>query len=149
MVYYPLSVVMLAGIREVLVLSTPEDIGQYKRLLGDGSQWGITLQYKIQKEPKGLAEAFVLGEDFIGEDPVCLILGDNIFYGLDFSEQLETVVEQTKLGHKATIFGYTVKDPQRYGVIEFDAQGKALSIEEKPEHTQKQSSGGRLVFLPQ
>ena len=148
MVYYPLSVVMLAGIREVLVLSTPKDIGQYKRLLGDGSQWGITLQYKIQKEPKGLAEAFVLGEDFIGEDSVCLILGDNIFYGLDFSEQLETVVDRTKLGHKATIFGYTVKDPQRYGVIEFDAQGKALSIEEKPEMPKSNQAVVGLYFYP-
>ena len=148
MVYYPLSVVMLAGIREVLVLSTPKDIGQYKRLLGDGSQWGIILQYKIQKEPKGLAEAFVLGEDFIGEDPVCLILGDNIFYGLDFSEQLETAVEKTKLGHKATIFGYTVKDPQRYGVIEFDAQGKALSIEEKPEMPKSNQAVVGLYFYP-
>ena len=148
MVYYPLSVVMLAGIREVLVLSTPKDIGQYKRLLGDGSQWGIILQYKIQKEPKGLAEAFVLGEDFIGEDPVCLILGDNIFYGLDFSEQLETVVEKTKLGHKATIFGYTVKDPQRYGVIEFDGQGKALSIEEKPEMPKSNQAVVGLYFYP-
>src|SRR6056300_863665 len=148
MVYYPLSVVMLAGIREVLVLSTPEDIVQYKRLLGDGSQWGIILQYKIQKEPKGLAEAFVLGEDFIGEDPVCLILGDNIFYGLDFSEQLETVVERTKLGHKATIFGYTVKDPQRYGVIEFDGQGKALSIEEKPEMPKSNQALVGLYFYP-
>ncbi|MDA7694624.1 glucose-1-phosphate thymidylyltransferase RfbA [Flavobacteriaceae bacterium] len=148
MVYYPLSVVMLAGIREVLVLSTPKDIGQYKRLLGDGSQWGIILQYKIQKEPKGLAEAFVLGEDFIGEDPVCLILGDNIFYGLDFSEQLETVVGKTKLGHKATIFGYTVKDPQRYGVIEFDGQGKALSIEEKPEMPKSNQAVVGLYFYP-
>lgn len=148
MVYYPLSVVMLAGIREVLVLSTPKDIGQYKRLLGDGSQWGIILQYKIQKEPKGLAEAFVLGEDFIGEDPVCLILGDNIFYGLDFSEQLETVVEKTKLGHKATIFGYTVKDPQRYGVIEFDEQDKALSIEEKPEMPKSNQAVVGLYFYP-
>jgi len=148
MVYYPLSVVMLAGIREVLVLSTPKDIVQYKRLLGDGSQWGIILQYKIQKEPKGLAEAFVLGEDFIGEDPVCLILGDNIFYGLDFSEQLETVVEKTKLGHKATIFGYTVKDPQRYGVIEFDGQGKALSIEEKPEMPKSNQAVVGLYFYP-
>ncbi|MDC0916759.1 glucose-1-phosphate thymidylyltransferase RfbA [Flavobacteriaceae bacterium] len=146
MVYYPLSVVMLAGIREVLVLSTPEDIGQYKRLLGDGSQWGITLQYKIQTEPKGLAEAFVLGEDFIGEDPVCLILGDNIFYGLEFSDQLETVVEQTKLGQKATIFGYTVKDPKRYGVIEFDAQGKALSIEEKPQQPKSNQAVVGLYF---
>ncbi|MDA9588453.1 glucose-1-phosphate thymidylyltransferase RfbA [Flavobacteriaceae bacterium] len=148
MVYYPLSVLMLAGIREVLVLSTPKDIGQYKRLLGDGSQWGIILQYKIQKEPKGLAEAFVLGEDFIGEDSVCLILGDNIFYGLDFSEQLETVVEKTKLGHKATIFGYTVKDPQRYGVIEFDGQGKALSIEEKPEMPKSNQAVVGLYFYP-
>ena len=148
MVYYPLSVVMLAGIREVLVLSTPKDIGQYKRLLGDGSQWGIILQYKIQKEPKGLAEAFVLGEDFIGEDPVCLILGDNIFDGLDFSEQLETAVEKTKLGHKATIFGYTVKDPQRYGVIEFDGQGKALSIEEKPEMPKSNQAVVGLYFYP-
>ncbi|MDA8657621.1 glucose-1-phosphate thymidylyltransferase RfbA [Flavobacteriaceae bacterium] len=148
MVYYPLSVVMLAGIREVLVLSTPEDIGQYKRLLGDGSQWGITLQYKIQMEPKGIAEAFVLGEDFIGEDPVCLILGDNIFYGLDFSEQLETVVERTKFGQKATIFGYTVKDPQRYGVIEFDAQGKALSIEEKPQQPKSNQAVVGLYFYP-
>jgi glucose-1-phosphate thymidylyltransferase len=148
MVYYPLSVLMLAGIREVLVISTPEDISQYKRLLGDGSQWGITLQYKVQREPKGLAEAFVLGEDFIGEEPVCLILGDNIFYGLDFSEQLETVVERTKLGQKATIFGYTVKDPQRYGVIEFDAQGKALSIEEKPEIPKSNQAVVGLYFYP-
>lgn len=148
MVYYPLSVLMLAGIREVLVISTPEDISQYQRLLGDGSQWGITLQYKVQPEPKGLAEAFVLGEDFIGEDPVCLILGDNIFYGLDFSEQLGTVVERTKLGQKATIFGYTVKDPQRYGVIEFDAQGKALSIEEKPEIPKSNQAVVGLYFYP-
>jgi len=148
MVYYPLSVLMLAGIREVLVISTPEDISQYKRLLGDGSQWGITLQYKVQREPKGLAEAFVLGEDFIGEEPVCLILGDNIFYGLDFSEQLETVVERTKLGQKATIFGYTVNDPQRYGVIEFDAQGKALSIEEKPEIPKSNQAVVGLYFYP-
>ena len=148
MVYYPLSVLMLAGIREVLVISTPEDISQYERLLGDGSQWGITLQYKVQREPKGLAEAFVLGEDFIGEDPVCLILGDNIFYGLDFSEQLETVVERTKLGQKATIFGYTVKEPQRYGVIEFDAQGNALSIEEKPEIPKSNQAVVGLYFYP-
>ena len=148
MVYYPLSVLMLAGIRELLVISTPEDISQYERLLGDGSQWGITLQYKVQSEPKGLAEAFVLGEDFIGEDPVCLILGDNIFYGLDFPEQLETVVERTKLGQKATIFGYTVKDPQRYGVIEFDAQGKALSIEEKPQQPKSNQAVVGLYFYP-
>ena len=148
MVYYPLSVLMLAGIRDVLVISTPEDIGQYKRLLGDGSHWGIKLQYKIQLEPKGLAEAFILGEDFIGEDSVCLILGDNIFYGTDFSEQLETVVRRTKLSQKATIFGYTVKDPRRYGVIEFDTQGKALSIEEKPEQPKSNQAVVGLYFYP-
>ena len=148
MVYYPLSVLMLAGIREVLVISTPEDISQYQRLLGDGSHWGITLHYKVQREPKGLAEAFVLGEDFIGEESVCLILGDNIFHGLDFSEQLETTVERTKLGQKATIFGYTVKDPQRYGVIEFDAQGNALSIEEKPEIPKSNQAAVGLYFYP-
>ena len=148
MVYYPLSVLMLAGIRDVLVITTPEDIGQYERLLGDGSHWGIKLQYKIQLEPKGLAEAFILGEDFIGEDSVCLILGDNIFYGTDFSEQLETVVRRTKLSQKATIFGYTVKDPRRYGVIEFDTQGKALSIEEKPEQPKSNQAVVGLYFYP-
>ena len=148
MVYYPLSVLIMAGIRDVLVITTPEDIGQYERLLGDGSHWGIKLQYKIQLEPKGLAEAFILGEDFIGEDSVCLILGDNIFYGMDFSEQLETVVSRTKLSQKATIFGYTVKDPWRYGVIEFDAQGKALSIEEKPKQPKSNQVVVGLYFYP-
>ena len=148
MVYYPLSVLMLAGIREVLIINSPEDMKQYKRLLGDGSQWGITLQYKIQNQPKGLAEAFILGEEFIGKDPVCLILGDNIFYGLDFSEQLEAVVERNKLGLKATIFGYTVKDPQRYGVIEFDSHGKALSIVEKPQKPKSNQAVVGLYFYP-
>ncbi len=148
MVYYPLSVLMLAGIREVLVISTPQDICQYQRLLRDGSQWGITLLYKVQSQPKGLADAFLLGEDFVGEDTVCLILGDNIFYGFDFSNQLETVVEQTELGQKATIFGYTVKDPQRYGVIEFDDQGNALSIEEKPEQPKSNQAVVGLYFYP-
>lgn len=148
MVYYPLSVLMLAGIREVLVISTPQDICQYQRLLGDGSQWGIMLLYKVQSQPKGLADAFLLGEDFVGEDTVCLILGDNIFYGFDFSDQLETVVEQTELGQKATIFGYTVKDPQRYGVIEFDDQGNALSIEEKPEQPKSNQAVVGLYFYP-
>lgn len=148
MVYYPLSVLFLAGIREVLLISTPEDIGQYQRLLGNGSQWGITLQYKIQEHPKGLAEAFILGEEFIGEDPVCLILGDNIFYGLDFSKQLEDVVERTKRGAKATIFGYTVKDPERYGVIEFDDKGAALSIEEKPVSPKSNQAVVGLYFYP-
>ena len=148
MVYYPLSVLMLAGIREVLVISTPQDICQYQRLLGNGSQWGITLLYKVQSQPKGLADAFLLGEDFVGEDTVCLILGDNIFYGFDFSDQLETVVEQTELGQKATIFGYTVKDPQRYGVIEFDDKGNALSIEEKPEQPKSNQAVVGLYFYP-
>ncbi len=132
MVYYSLSVLLLAGIREVLLISTPQDIKQYERLLGDGSQWGITIVYKTQDKPNGLAAAFILGEEFIGGGTVCLILGDNIFYGLGFSKQLEGIVERIKLGAKATIFGYRVKDPQRYGVIEFDDKGVALSIEEKP-----------------
>jgi glucose-1-phosphate thymidylyltransferase len=148
MVYYPLSVLLLAGIREVLLISTPQDIEQYQRLLGDGSKWGITIVFKIQYKPNGLAAAFLLGEEFIGQDPVCLILGDNIFYGLDFSKQLEGVVERTKLGVKATIFGYTVKDPQRYGVIEFDDKGAALSIEEKPENPKSNQAVVGLYFYP-
>jgi glucose-1-phosphate thymidylyltransferase len=148
MVYYPLSVLLLAGIREVLVISTPEDIEQYERLLDDGSQWGITLLYKVQEKPNGLAAAFTLGEAFIGNDPVCLILGDNIFYGLDFSSQLEAVVERTRLGSKATIFGYTVKDPKRYGVIEYDDQGEVISIEEKPEQPKSQQAVVGLYFYP-
>ena len=148
MVYYPLSVLMLAGIREILLISTPEDIKQYERLLGDGSQWGITILYKIQPEPKGLAEAFLLGEEFIGQDSVCLILGDNIFYGLDFSLQLEAVVERTHMGAQATIFGYSVKDPQRYGVIEFDETGKAISISEKPETPKSDQAVVGLYFYP-
>ena len=148
MVYYPLSVLLLAGIREVLLISTPQDIEQYQRLLGDGSKWGITIVFKIQYKPNGLAAAFLLGEEFIGQDPVCLILGDNIFYGLDFSKQLEGVVERTKLGVKATIFGYTVKDPQRYGVIEFDDKGAALSIEEKPENPKGNQAVVGLYFYP-
>ena len=148
MVYYPLSVLIMAGIREVLVISTPQDIRQYQRVLGDGSQWGISLLYKIQDQPNGLAEAFLLGEEFIGQDPVCLILGDNIFYGLNFSKQLERVVERTKLGAKATIFGYTVKDPQRYGVIEFNDQGEPLAIEEKPTIPKSNQAVVGLYFYP-
>ena len=148
MVYYPLSVLLMAGIREVLVISTPQDIAQYQRVLGDGSQWGISLQYKVQDQPKGLAEAFLLGEEFIGQDPVCLILGDNIFYGLNFSKQLERVVERTQLGAKATIFGYTVKYPQRYGVIEFNDQGEPLAIEEKPTIPKSNQAVVGLYFYP-
>ena len=148
MVYYPLSVLLEAGIREVLLISTPEDLEQYKRLLGDGSQWGINLQYKVQQKPNGLAEAFILGEEFIGKEAVCLILGDNIFYGVDFSEQLEAVKKRTSLVSKATIFGYTINDPQRYGVIEYDDHGKAISIEEKPETPKSNEAVVGLYFYP-
>lgn len=148
MVYYPLSVLLLAGVREVLLISSPQDINQYRRLLGDGSQWGIEIIYKIQDKPNGLAAAFLLGEEFIGEEPVCLILGDNIFYGLDLSKQLEGVVERTKLVAKATIFGYKVKDPQRYGVIEFDDNGAAISIEEKPVNPRSNTAVVGLYFYP-
>ena len=148
MVYYPLSVLMKAEIREVLLISTPEDLGQYERLLGDGSQWGVSLQYKVQQKPNGLAEAFILGEEFIGDGAICLILGDNIFYGVDFSEQLEAVKRRTILDKKATIFGYTINDPQRYGVIEYDNHGKVISIEEKPETPKSNEAVVGLYFYP-
>ena len=130
MIYYPLSVLMLAGIREILLISTPEDLPLFKRLLGDGSQIGISLSYAAQPKPEGLAQAFIIGKSFIGNDPVCLILGDNIFYGHNLSEILKRAVQQTRGG---LIFGYLVKDPQRYGVVEFDADGTVIGIEEKPE----------------
>lgn len=132
MIYYPLSVLMLAGIREVLIISTPEDENSFKRLLGDGSRFGIELRYKVQPSPDGLAQAFILGEDFIGSDDVCLVLGDNIFYGQGFSPKLKSAVENAKKGLGATVFGYQVKDPERFGVVEFDINQKAISIEEKP-----------------
>jgi len=132
MVYYPLSVLMLAGIREVLIITTPEDIDSFKRLLGDGSQFGIELSYTEQPSPDGLAQAFILGEDFIGNDDVCLVLGDNIFYGQGFTPKLKHAVENAKNGQGATVFGYQVKDPERFGVVEFDENQKAISIEEKP-----------------
>jgi glucose-1-phosphate thymidylyltransferase len=130
MIYYPLSVLMLAGIREILIISTPTDIGLYENLLGDGSQLGIQISYKIQPSPDGLAQAFILGEEFIGDDNVCLILGDNIFYGYNFRSILE---EAANLKDGSIVFGYYVNDPERYGVAEFDAAGKVISIEEKPE----------------
>ncbi|GAB1453652.1 glucose-1-phosphate thymidylyltransferase RfbA [Draconibacterium sp.] len=130
MIYYPLSVLMLAGIREILVISTPTDIGLYENLLGDGSQLGIQISYKIQPSPDGLAQAFILGEEFIGDDNVCLILGDNIFYGYNFRSILE---EAAGLKDGSIVFGYYVNDPDRYGVVEFDPNGKVISIEEKPE----------------
>ena len=148
MVYYPLSVLFLAGIQDILIISTPSDISQYQTLLGDGSQWGVSLQYKVQDQPNGLAEAFILGEEFIGNDPVCLILGDNIFYSDGFSSLLKTVVERTTSSQKATIFGYTVNDPQRYGVIEYDHDGNAISIEEKPEHPKSNQAVVGLYFYP-
>ena len=129
MVYYPISVLMLAGIRDILLISTPEDIGGYQRLLGDGSDFGIRLQYAVQPKPDGLAQAFIIGEEFIGGSSVCLVLGDNIFYGQGFRPMLQKAAAQTS---GATVFGYQVKDPERFGVVEFDAQGKVRSIEEKP-----------------
>lgn len=129
MVYYPLSVLMLAGIREVLIISTPEDIDGFKRLLGDGSQFGIDISYAVQPSPDGLAQAFIIGEEFIGDSNVCLVLGDNIFYGPGFSPLLRKAASQTS---GATVFGYQVKDPERFGVVEFDKNKKAISIEEKP-----------------
>ncbi len=129
MIYYPLSVLMLAGIKEVLIISTPEDLPRFEELLGDGSDWGIRLEYKVQPNPDGLAQAFILGEEFIGNDSVCLILGDNIFFGHGFSDSLK---EASKLKEGAVVFGYQVKDPQRFGVVEFDKDKNAISIEEKP-----------------
>ncbi|RRV03917.1 glucose-1-phosphate thymidylyltransferase [Pseudomonas sp. v388] len=129
MIYYPISVLMLAGIREIMIISTPHDLPQYRNLLGDGSQFGVQFHYAEQPRPDGLAQAFLIGEEFIGDDSVCLILGDNIFHGQHFSEQLHKAAAQTE---GATVFGYWVKDPDRFGVIDFDEHGKALSIEEKP-----------------
>ncbi len=129
MIYYPLSVLMLSGIQEVLIISTPHDIGLYETLLGDGSQLGIRIEYAIQPSPDGLAQAFIIGEDFIGKDSVCLVLGDNIFYGYNFSQ---TLIDASKQEDGATVFGYYVNDPERYGVAEFDDKGTVLSLEEKP-----------------
>ncbi|MGP9675248.1 MULTISPECIES: glucose-1-phosphate thymidylyltransferase RfbA [unclassified Halomonas] len=129
MIYYPISVLMLAGIREILIISTPEDLSQYENLLGDGSAFGVRFEYAVQPSPDGLAQAFLIGEDFIGGAPVCLVLGDNIFHGQHFSDQLKRASEQQS---GATVFGYLVKDPERFGVVEFNDDGKAVSIEEKP-----------------
>jgi glucose-1-phosphate thymidylyltransferase len=143
MIYYPLSTLMLAGIREILILSTPADTPRFEELLGDGSELGLSLKYKVQESPNGLAQAFVLGREFVGSDPVCLVLGDNIFYGPHLTGMLQNAARQTS---GATVFGYYVRDPDRYGVVEFDSQGKALSIEEKPEHPKSNYAVVGLYF---
>lgn len=143
MIFYPLSVLMLAGMREILIISTPEDLPCFRKLLGDGSQYGIELTYAEQPSPDGLAQAFIIGEEFIGEDPCCLILGDNIFYGQHFSDNLRSAMEQTE---GATVFGYHVSDPERFGVVDFNQDGKALSIEEKPENPKSNYAVTGLYF---
>lgn len=143
MIYYPMSVLMLADIRDILIISTPEDLPQYRRLLRDGSQFGLNLRFAEQAHPDGLAQAFLIGEDFIGNDPVCLILGDNIFHGQHFTEKLRRAVSQT-VG--ATIFGYLVKDPERFGVVSFDSKGQAIAIEEKPAKPQSPYAVTGLYF---
>ena len=146
MIYYPLSVLMLAGIREILIITTPEDSDSFKRLLGDGSRFGIELTYTVQPTPDGLAQAFILGEEFIGSDDVCLVLGDNIFYGHGFTPKLKHAVENAKNGKGATVFGYQVKDPERFGVVEFDENKKAISIEEKPKKPKSHYAVTGLYF---
>ncbi|KZZ57490.1 glucose-1-phosphate thymidylyltransferase [Oleiphilus sp. HI0125] len=146
MIYYPLSVLMLAGIREILIISTPEDLPQYERLLGDGSQFGISLEYAVQENPEGLAQAFLIGDEFIGQDSVCLVLGDNVFYGPNFTPKLIDAVKRAEQQNVATVFGYQVKDPERFGVVEFDANKNAISIEEKPTKPKSKHAVTGLYF---
>lgn len=148
MIYYPLSVLMLAGIREVLIISTPQDLPNFRRLFGDGSQLGITIEYAEQPSPDGLAQAFIIGEEFIGEDPVCLILGDNIFYGAGLQQQLLEAREKVEEENQAVVFGYYVDDPERYGVAAFDDHGKVLDIEEKPKSPKSNYAIVGLYFYP-
>lgn len=148
MVYYPISVLMLAGIREILIISTPFDLPGFKRLLGDGSDYGVKFEYAEQPSPDGLAQAFTIGADFIGDDAVCLVLGDNIFYGSYFIPMLKEAVRAAEEDQKATIFGYWVNDPERYGVAEFDKEGNCLSLEEKPQHPKSNYAVPGLYFYP-
>lgn len=146
MIYYPLSVLMLAGLKEILIISTPEDLPNFKKLLGDGSNFGISLTYKEQPSPDGLAQAFIIGEDFIGDDDVCLVLGDNIFHGQGLSQMLISARENVENEGKSTVFGYYVNDPERYGVAEFDDKGNVISIEEKPTHPKSNFAVVGLYF---
>ena len=148
MIYYPISVLMQAGIREILIISTPYDLPGFKRLLGDGSDYGVQFEYAEQPSPDGLAQAFIIGEEFIGDDEVCLVLGDNIFHGNGFVPMLEEAVYDATSNHKATVFGYWVNDPERYGVAEFDEKGNCLSIEEKPQHPKSNYAVVGLYFYP-
>lgn len=148
MVYYPISVLMLAGIREILIISTPDDLGGFRRLLGDGSDFGVRFEYAEQPSPDGLAQAFLIGERFIGDEAVCLVLGDNIFHGAGFSGMLREAVHAAEQERRATIFGYWVSDPERYGVAEFDRAGNCLSIEEKPAHPKSNYAVVGLYFYP-
>ena len=148
MVYYPISALMLAGIRDILIISTPQDLPGFKRLLGDGSDYGVKFSYSEQPSPDGLAQAFIIGEDFIGDDSVCLVLGDNIFQGSGFSKLLREAVETAERESKATVFGYWVDDPERYGVAEFDKDGNCLSIEEKPQNPKSNYAVVGLYFYP-
>ncbi|MDX1762520.1 MAG: glucose-1-phosphate thymidylyltransferase RfbA [Christiangramia sp.] len=148
MIYYPLSVLMLAGIREVLIISTPEDLPNFEKLLGDGTELGMRFEYKVQPSPDGLAQAFIIGEDFIGDDDVCLVLGDNIFYGQGLTQLLAQSVRNVERENKATVFGYYVNDPERYGVAEFDTHGTVTSIEEKPANPKSNYAVVGLYFYP-
>ena len=148
MIYYPLSTLMLAGIQDILIISTPVDTPRFEHLLGDGSQFGLKLSYKVQPSPDGLAQAFLLGEEFIGNDPCAMVLGDNIFYGNGFGHILRSAVDNSENNDRATIFGYYVNDPQRFGIVEFDESGKVISVEEKPEHPKSNYCITGLYFYP-